>query len=134
MSATYQAKDTFRNSSVTAQIEKPTQKGCEKARRTSLPSDCFATSRRLSTTGPTAASSLSQHLTTGPDQSRSRRRSQPSPATAIVSSTDHIVAWLILTIVPPSGLKALQSHRVEFAAIGNTRCHNRDRPYRCHDT
>ena len=76
---------------------------------------------------------LSQHLTTGPDQSRSRRRSQPSPATAIVSSTDHIVAWLILTIVPPSDLKALQSHRVEFAATGNTRCHNSDRPYRCHD-
>ena len=28
---------------------------------------------------------------------------------------------------------ALQSHRVEFAATGNIRCHNRDRPHRCHD-
>ena len=37
----------------TAQLEKPTHKGCEKASRTSLPPDFFATSRRLSTTGPT---------------------------------------------------------------------------------
>ena len=127
LSATYRARDTLRNSSVTAQNEKPTQKGCEKARRTSLPSDCFATSRRLSTTGPTAASSwstivsttapsLSQHLTTGPDQSRSRHRSQPSPATAIVSSTDHIVAWLILNIVPTFGPQSatISSRRILY--------------------
>ena len=122
MSATYRARDTLRNSSVTAQIKKPTQKGCEKARRTSLPSDCFATSRRLSTTGANCGIKLINHrldYRTEPlsafdyranhahgivHSHRATTRSiTASPATSIVSSTDHIVAWLILTIVPTFG-------------------------------
>ena len=99
LSATYQVKDTFRNSSVTAQIEKPTQKGCEKARRKSLPSDFFATSRRLSTTGANCGIKLINH--------RLDYRTEP------LSAFDYRIGPITLTASPTAigRLPGLSRHR-----------------------